>query len=60
MQTEELRQRTRKNKSDVVHCNNSNCEKYSEHLRTCSKRKEGYFNMHPFLYEENKYFREFK
>ena len=57
---EELRQRTGKHKSDVIHPNNSNCKKYSGHLRFCSKRKEAYFNMYPFLYEENKYLREFK
>ena len=54
-QTEELKQRTRKHKSDVIHPNNSNCKKCSEHLRTCSKMKEPYFNIYPFLYEENKY-----
>ena len=59
-QTEELKQRTRKHKSDVIHPNNSNCKKCSEHLRTCSKMKEPYFNIYPFLNEENKYLREFK
>ena len=59
-QTEELRQGTGKHKSDVIHPNNSNYEKCSEHLSTCSKRKEAYFNMYPFLYEENKYLWEFK
>ena len=58
--TEELKQRTRKHKSHVFHPNNSNCKKCSEHLRTCSKMKEPYFNIYPFLYEENKYLREFK
>ena len=53
-QTEELKQRTRKQKSDVVHPNNSNSKNCSEHLRTCSKMKEPYFNIYPFLYEENK------
>ena len=59
-QTEELKQCTRKHKSDVIHPNNSNCKKCSEHLRTCSKMKEPYFNIYPFLYEENKYLPEFK
>ena len=58
--TEELKQRTRKHKSDVIHPNNSNCKKCSEYLRTCSKMKEPYFNMCSFLYEENKYLRKFK
>ena len=59
-QTEELKQRTRKRKSDVIHPNKRNCKKCSEHLRTCSKMKETYFNIYPFLYEQNKYLREFK
>ena len=59
-QTEELKQRTQKHKSDVIPPNNSNCKKCSEHLRTCSKMKEPYFSMYPFMYEENKYFREYK
>ena len=59
-QTEDLKQRTRKHKSDVSHPNNSNCKKCSEHLRTCSKMKEPYFNIYPFLYEENKYLPEIK
>ena len=41
-QTEELR----KHKSDVIHPNNSNCKKCSEHLVTCSKMKEPYFNIY--------------
>ena len=53
-QTEELKLRTRKQKSDVIHPNNRNSKKCSEHLRTCSKMKEPYFNIYPFLYEENK------
>ena len=54
-QTEKLKQRTGKYKSGVIHPNNTNCKKCSEHLRTCSKIKEPYFNIYPFLYEENKY-----
>ena len=54
-QTEELKQRPRKHKSDVIHSNNSNCNKRSEYLKTCSKMKESFFNIYPFLYEENKY-----
>ena len=59
-QTEELKQRTRKHKSDVIYSNNSNCKKCSEHSRTCSKMEEPYFNIYPFLYEENKYLGGFK
>ena len=59
-QTEELKQHTRKHKSDVIHPNNCNCKKCSEYLRTCSKMKGPYFNIYTFLYEENKYLREFK
>ena len=35
-QTEELKQRTIKHKSDIIHPNNSNCRKCAEHLRTSS------------------------
>ena len=47
-------------KSDVIHPNNSNCKKCAEHLRTCSKMKEPYFNIYAFLNEENRYLLEFK
>ena len=59
-QTEELKQHTRKHKSDVIHLNNSNCKKSFEHLRTGSKMKERYFNVYPILYEENKNLQEFQ
>ena len=59
-QTEELKQLTRKHKSDVIDPNKSNCKNCSEHLRTFPKMKEPYFNIYAFLYEENKYLREFK
>ena len=59
-QIEKLKQRTGKHKSDVIHPNNSNCKKCAEHLRTCSKMKEPYFNIYPFLNEENRYLLEFK
>ena len=48
-QTEKLKQRKLKYKSDVIHLNNSNCKKYSERLRTCLKMKEPYFNIYPFF-----------
>lgn len=57
-QTEELKHCARKDKSDLIHSNNSNCKKCSEHLRTGSKMKEPDFNIYPFFYEENKYLRE--
>ena len=59
-QTEELKQRTRNYKSNVVHPNNNSGKKCSDHLRTCSKMKEPYLNIYPFLCEEDKYFRESK
>ena len=59
-QTEELKQRTQKHKSDVIHPNYSNCKKSSEHLRTCSKMTEPCFNMYPFCYKESKYLRDFR
>ena len=33
-ETEELKQRTKKHKLDVIHHNNGNCKKCSQHLRT--------------------------
>ena len=45
---------------DVIHPNNSNCKNCSEHLRSCSKMKELYFNIYQFLYEQDKFLREFK
>ena len=36
-QTEELKQRTWKHRSDVNHPDSSKCKKISKHLRTCSK-----------------------
>ena len=59
-QTEELKQRTIKQKLDIIHPNHTNCKKCSEHLRTCSKIKEQYFNIYQFSYVENKYLLEFK
>ena len=45
-QTEELKQRTRKHRSDVNHPNNSKCKKFSKLLRTCSKLEETYFKIY--------------
>ena len=39
---------------------NSFCKKCSEHLRDCSKMKEPFFRIYPFLYENKKELREFK
>ena len=59
-QTTNLKQRIRKHKSDVFHPQNSFCKKCSEHLRDCSKMKEPFFRIYPFLYENKKELREFK
>ena len=50
----------RKHKSDVFHPQNSFCKKCSEHLRDCSRMKEPFFRIYPFLYENKKELREFK
>ena len=42
-QTNNLKWRIRKHKSDVFHPQNGFCKKYSEHLHNCSRMKE------PFL-----------
>ena len=55
-----LKQRIRKHKSDVFHPQNSFCKKCSEHLRDCSRMKEPFFRIYPFLYENKKELREFK
>ena len=59
-QTTNLRWRIRKHKSDVFHLQNSFCKKCSEHLRDCSRMKEPFFRICPFLYENKKELREFK
>ena len=59
-QTISLKQRIRKHKSDVFHPQNSFCKKCSDHLRDCSKMKELFFRIYPFLYESKKELREFK
>ena len=55
-----LKQRIRKYKSDVFHPQNRFPKKCSEHLRDCSKMKEPFFRIYPFLYETKKELREFK
>ena len=59
-QTINLKQRIRKHKLDVFHPQNSFCKKCSEHLRDCSRMKEPFFSIYPFLYENKKELREFK
>ena len=59
-QTINLKQRIKKHESDVFHPQNSFCKKYSEHLSYCSRIKESFFRIYPFLYENKKELREFK
>ena len=57
--SEDLKQRTRKHKSDVYHPENSNCKKCSNHLREHSNFREPFFQIYPILYEDNKAKRRF-
>ena len=50
----------KKHKLDVFHPQNSFCKKCSEHLRDCSRMKEPFFSIYPFLYENKKELSEFK
>ena len=59
-QTISLKQRIRKHKSDVFHPQNSFCKQCSEHLHDCSKMKEPFFRIYPFLYEKKKELCKFK
>ena len=58
--TEELKQHTRKHKSDAIPPNNNNCKKCKKDLRTCSKMKEPYFHIYSFSFEETKYLGDLK
>ena len=70
-QIEKLKKRTWKHKSDVINPITVT-KKYSKYWRTCSRMKEPYFSIYPFLmkepyfsiypflYDENKYLQEFK
>ena len=58
--TTSLKQRVRKHKSDVFHPPNSFYKKCSEHLRDCSRMKEPFFRIYPFLSDNEKELREFK
>ena len=55
-----LKQRIKKHKSYGFYPQNSFCKKGSEHLRDCSRMKEPFFRIYPFLYENKKELREFK
>ena len=59
-QTANLKQRIRKDKSDVFYPQNSFCKTCSEHLLDCSRMKESFFRIYPLLYENKKELREFK
>ena len=52
--TSNLKQRVRKQKSDVFHPQNSFCKNCAENLRNCGKMKEPFFRTYPFLYENIK------
>ena len=49
-ETDDIKQRTCKHKSDVLHPENSNCKKLIYHLRRCSKMVEPYFKIYPIYY----------
>ena len=53
-QTTNLKQRIRKQKSDVFHPQDIFFKKCLEHLRDCSRMKEPFFRIYPFLYENKK------
>ena len=59
-QTTNLKHKIRKHKSDVFHPQKSFCKKDLEHLRDCSRMKEPFFSIYPFLYENKKELHEFK
>ena len=59
-QTNNLKQRIKKHKSDVFHPQNSFCKKYSGRLRSCSRMREPFLRIYPNLFENKKELREFK
>ena len=59
-QTTNLKQRIRRDKSDVFNSQNSFCKKRSEHLRDCSRMEQPFLRIYPFLYENKKELRAFK
>ena len=56
-ETKDLKQRTRKHKSDVKLPRNSFCRALSEHLRTCSHAP--HFSIYPVLFVDNQQRRRF-
>ena len=58
-QTQDLKQRTAKYKSDVKNLHNSTCRICSGHLRGCNQA-EPYFQIFPFYYKTNTVLREYK
>ena len=54
-----FKQRIRKHKSDIFHPQNIFCKKCSKHLRDCSRMKERFFRIYPFLYGNKKELRKF-
>ena len=58
-ETDDMKQRARKHKSDVFHPENSNCTKLMQHLRECSKMVEPFFKMYPFYYVDDQAHRRF-
>ena len=49
-ETKNLKPRTRKHRSDVLHPKNTYCKKLSAHLRKCSKMIGPYFLIYPVFY----------
>ena len=49
-ETKNLKPRTRKHRSDVLHPKNTYCKKLTAHLRKCSKMKGPYFRIYPVFY----------
>ena len=58
-QTQDIKQRTAKYKSDVKNLHNSTCRICSEHLRDCNQA-EPHFEIFPFYYKTNTGLREYK
>ena len=58
-ETQDLKERIHKHKSDVYHTLNSNCKKLSTHLRRCSNLREPFFNIYPIYFVEGQQRRRF-
>ena len=59
-QTTNLKQRIRKHKLDIFHPQNNFCKKCPEHLGDCSRMKEPFLRIYPFLYKNKKELSDFK